>query len=518
MRIIIILFFATLISAHTNLSYCSEFSNLLKNYQEYSGSDYLKNNLSSNKETPQSQERVERDYQVSRLQALKQIQRDLNFKKDEETKGLEQVLLKNGSFEPPHDLWIRIKSFSGSAAFENLLQKNYNIQTILSVVLFTNRSIKKAHQDARASLEKYNQVSNLDEILNQYAVFTKNLQIQIGKPLHKKSPVMNFPFPGMLTLKGNIVDKEIQLAQLELENVVQEVITRIRETYYKTLYLNEAIDITHESLGLLKRLKNVINRIYTTGKSSLNDVLKIQMEIDRIDNSLIDLKEKRKALQVQMNQFLDISIQFTPDNFPKIKPILLSTKRDVLITGGIEKRNAIKKTVKNIERMELVIIMAEKKFYPEFTPGFSFFQNRLIKQVGTDAPEPPFSARPKLRGSNWFGSNDAYIRETKIRYEALKEELEELKNKTVDEITRAIYRYETADRGRKLFLLKLIPKSEITIEITEALYKTGKADFLELIDSETKFLNYRLALKKAIKNMNIEAANIERLVGERIIK
>ena len=515
-KFVFIFFFSLFISVIADPAYGDKFSRLLKNYQEYSGSKYLKNNLSPKKETPRLPELKESFFQASSQKEIKQVQRDLSNRKEEGTRNLEKVLLKNGLYEPHHNLWERTKDFTNSTNFEGLLKKNYDLETILTIALRNNRSIKKTYTEAKASLEKYNQVSNLDEILNQYAVFTKNLKIQTGKPLHKKSPAMNFPFPGMLTLKGNIVDKEIQLAQLDLENVVQEVITRIRETYYKTLYLNEAIDITHETARLLKHLRDVINRIYTTGKSTLNDVVKIQMEIDRIENNLIDLEEKRKTLQIQMNQLLDISLPFAPKNFQKIEPIPFAYKGENLLKEGLEKRNAIKKTVKNIERMELIIIMAEKKFYPDFTPGFSFFQNRLIKQVGTDAPEAPFSAKPKIRGGNWFGLNDAYIRETKIKYKALQEKLEELKNKTVDEITRALYEYETANRDRILYKLKLVPKSKITIKTTEALYKTGKVDFLELIDSETRFLNYSLTLKKAIKDMNIEAAKIERLVGERI--
>ncbi len=515
-KFVFIFFFSLFISVIADPAYGDKFSRLLKNYQEYSGSNYSKNNLSPKKETPRLPELKESFFQTGTQQEIKQVQRDLSNRKEEGTRNLEKVLLKNGLFEPHHGLWKRTKDFTTSTNFEGLLKKNYGLETLLTTALRNNRSIKKTYIEATASLEKYNQVSNLDEILNQYAVFTKNLQIQTGKPLHKKSPVMNFPFPGMLALKGNIVDKEIQLAQLELENVVQEVITRIREIYHKTLYLIEAVDITHETLGLLKRLRDVINIIYTTGKSTLNDVLKIQMEIDRIENDLIDLEEKRKTLQVQMNKLLDISLAFAPEKLQKVGPILLGYKGEELFKRGIEKRNAIKRTVKNLERMELIIKMAEKKFYPDFTPGFSFFQNRLIRQVGTDAPENPFSTRPKIRGGNWFGSNDAYIRETKIKYKALLEKLKELKNKTVAEITHAIYRYETADRNRKLYKLKLVPKSKITIATTEALYKTGKVDFLELIDSETRFLNYSLALKKAIRDMNMEAAKIEKLVGERI--
>lgn len=512
-RIFLILFSATLIVLQANLSYETEFSQLLNDYQNYSGSEYLKKNLSPEKETTLFSGPTEMLHSNSR-QEFEQIQKELSFRKEKEMKAFEEVILKNGLFQPPKELWDKLRNYSGPTDYENLIEEQYNLQTILTVALQKNRSIKKGYEKAKASLEKYNQVSNLDEILNQYSVFTKGLNIKTGKPKHMKSPSMNFPFPGMLSLKGNIVDKEIALAKLELENIVQNVITKIRKTYYETVYLNEAIGITEETIGLLKRLRGVINRIYTTGKTTLNDVVKIQIEIDRRENDLLDLDEKKKTLQVTINTLLDISSVFQPQKIENSGPNILSYKIEGLIKEGLVNRNLLKKTVTKLERMQLIIEMAEKKFYPDFTSGYSFFQNSLLKQVGTDAPSQTFSARPKIKGGNWFGSNDAYIRETKIKYKALREKLEELKNNTIDEITRAINRYETADRDRQLYEIHLVPKAALTIEITEALYRTGKVDFLELIDSEARYLNYNLTLKRSIKTMNIEAANIKRLVGK----
>lgn len=514
-----IFLFTLFFLVNTSMGYGDEFSRMLKDHQDYSGSEYLKNNLSAEKEISTSRELMklkEKVFQVKEQQEFEQVQMSLSFRKGEETKILEEVILKNGIFEPPRDLWKRLKDFSNTSDFENLLYGNYDQRTILAIALRNNRSIKKAYEEAKASLEKYNQVSNLDEILNQYSVFTKNLEIQIGEPLHMQSPVMNFPFPGMLALKGNIVEKEVLIARLNLENVVQDIITRVRESYYEFLYLGEAVVIIDETMWLLKRLREVINRIYTTGKSTLNDILKIQMEIDRIEKLLEDFKEKQKTLLIQINKFLDIATAFKPESVRENKPNIPVYKTEDLLKEGLVKRNVLKTTSADIERMELIIEMAEKKFYPDFTPGYSFFQNRLMKQVGTDAPEATFSTRPKVRGANWFGSNDAYIRETKLKYKALQEKLEELKNNTVDEITRAVYRYETAYRDYVLYKSKLVPQAETTIETTEALYMTGKADFLELIDSEERYLNYNLTLKKATRDMNIEIARIERLVGKRI--
>ena len=84
---------------------------------------------------------------------------------------------------------------------------------------------------------------------------------------------------------------------------------------------------------------------------------------------------------------------------------------------------------------------------------------------------------------------------------------------TISEINDAVYRYENAGRFYKLYESKLVPKSELTVDIAGALYVNRKIDFMDLITSQELFLKYSLMLKESVKNMNIEAVKIERLAG-----
>jgi hypothetical protein len=497
------------------VAFAGGFSSLKKDYMEYGGSEYLKENLSV--EAPIT---VAPENQGEGLKELRAVKKELGGRKSIEAKALEESIIRNGLFMPGPFLWEKVKQVPKDETeikgFERLLTDEYNLETVLAVALRNNQDIKRSLESARAALEKYDQVANLDEILNQYAVFTKNLKIRLGKPLHKRPLTLDFPFPGMLALKGNIVDKEVLIARLKLERTVQDVITRVRETYYEAVYLDNAVSVTKEVLELLRRTREVINTVYTTGKSSLNDVVKIQIEIDRVENELVETVEKKYSMQLKLNKLLDISEGFTPPVVPELTPLSLAYVEEELFREGEVTRNEIKMKLAKLDRMRLLIEMAEKRFYPDFTLGFSLFENRILKQVGTDAPEPAFPTRPMVRGANWFGSNDAFIRETRKKYRALEEEIEELKNSTVYEIDQALYRYENAGRLRTLFESRLVPKTKLTVEINETMYITGKVDFMDLIDSQQLYLNFSLSLKKSIKDMNVEAARLERLVGSAI--
>ena len=485
------------------------FRDLEREFAEYDGSDYFLENI--RREEPPSEEK--RD--VRAFEELGRMKKVLAEKKARGIETMEDVILKNPLFRPEPEIWARIRDMD-TEGMEGFLREDFSLENLLSVALRNNPDIKKAYREALATVERYDQVSNLDEILNQYAVFTKNLDITIGRPIHKKPLMLDFPFPGMLALKGDIVQRDVELAGIALERTVQDVITRVKETYYETIYLYHAVDITREVIGLLERLRKVINTVYVTGRTSLNDVVKIQMEIDRISNDLTVLEENKKTMQTRLNKLLDISEDFMPADLHDLEPLILDYTKEALFRRGEEDRSEIKALNKELERMALLITLAEKRFYPDFTPGFTIFENRVLRQVGTYADQETFPSRPMIRGMDWFGANDAYIRETRLRYQTLMERLRSLKNRTVDEINQALFRYENARRFKLLYEKKLVPRSRLTVDITEALYVTGRVDFMDLINSQELFLEYSLKLKEAIKEMNIEASRIERLIGSSI--
>jgi hypothetical protein len=498
---IVCLFFAI-----TGMVFANDFSHLKKEFEEYKGSDYLIRNMERREKSTYKEDKGMEEFKI--------VTADLRRRKDLERDSIKQVVIKNGLFEPETNL---LEMLDKGADAEEILKSNYSINTVLTIALRNNLDIQSAYKGATAAIERYDQVSNLDEILNQYAVFTRNLELNIGEPMRlNKLVIMNFPFPGMLTLKGNIVEKDIDISKIELKRRVQDIITEIKESYYETAYLYSAIQIMKDVLDILQRMGEAVRAVYIAGRASLNDMVKIQMEIDRMENELIVFEERKKAIQLKMNKLLNIREEFIPEGFPDIEPVRLEYTKETLLRIGEKEILEIKGLTARLERMRLMIEMAEKEFYPDFTVGFSLFQNRITRQVGTGAEEPAFSEMPMVRSDNWFGKNDAYIRETKVKYKEMEMEIGNMKNMTVSNINDAIYRYENADRSYRLYKSKLVPKSEVTVDIAEALYINKRIDFMDLINSQDLYLKNNLMLKEAVRDMNIEAARIERLVGSAI--
>lgn len=480
-------------------SFAGNFSDMQKQFDNYTGSEYSRKSIKPDK----NREHVSNDVP---LEELKKMQDIMAERKKTDIITLNDTILKNGLFTVSPDLWEKIGSI---ADIEKILQEDFSLETVIGVTLKNNPKIQAAYKSSKAAIERYSQVSNLDEIMNQYASFTRNIEINTGNPMLSNRPLlMNFPFPGMLALKGDIVMKDIQVSVLQLKKVVQDVIVDTKQAYYELSYIGEAIRITEESVRILQKMKDAVNSVYVSGKVSMNDIVKIQMEIEKLQTKTESLWQEKKTAQVALNELMGINGDFKPAKTDELTPDSLILDKNQLLKKTVLNRVEILILSKEIERMNLMIQMAEKEFYPDVTVGFSVFQNRVEK--------PAFSPMPMVRNANWFGKNDAYVRETKIKYEAKKDMLKDLKNTTETLINNVFFRYENAQRFFRLYESKLVPESQMTVDISTALYINRKIGFVDLMSSQELFLKYSLQLKESIKNLNVELAKIERLAGEQL--
>ena len=89
---------------------------------------------------------------------------------------------------------------SDNSAAAGYLYGRFSLDWLLTLVFLRNSDIDASRKRARAAVEAFSQVANLDSILRQYTAFTEDLMPGVG-PMKGKEPVsMRFPFPGVMAL------------------------------------------------------------------------------------------------------------------------------------------------------------------------------------------------------------------------------------------------------------------------------------------------------------------------------
>ena len=491
-----------LVSTLSGCSQNKEMSHFKHDYDNHANSTYVQGQLSGKaSHSTASMKAPRKSLSNKKLEAVK---RQLADRSSSSSVRINQTILNNHLFTPPR---------SGKAFTESWLQQNNDLASILSAVLSNNLEIKSRQQAAKASLAKYDQVSFLDDTLSQYAAFTKDLKVPVGNKKHSKSVTGGFPFPGLLALKGAIVDQAVESSRLRLLQTVQDTITQTRIAYYKLQLAQQERAVVNKKIKLLQSLKKQLKESYSTSTTDLDKILQVDIAVEKSRNKRQTLTSELATQQSRLNALLNVSPSFKFKSIPRLQPVTLSNAALAKLHTSSKHRVEIALLESEIKKVEQVIQLSEKKFYPDFSAGYSRFQNKMVLQTGSNATKATFSTKPSFKKRNFFGNNDAYLTETRLNYKALQLKLAALKNKTNDDIQQTIAEYQTQQRNYHLYRSKVIPTSKTTLDIAKNSFETGDSSYLKVINIEKMVLDYRLQLLAAMKGMNVSAAKLARLVG-----
>ena len=456
-------------------------------------------------------------------EAFGEEQKKIQKMKSQWEKILTAVDEKNSFLKPDAETLKSLQSaaVNKSDAIETL-KTNYSLTTLEALILIRNPDIKAAESRFRGAVERFSQVSNLDEILRQYTAFTEGLMTGVG-PMKGKDPVsMKFPFPGVLSLKGQIVQQEVVSERETLESVRRDAVTRIRKTYWNLIYIIKSEKITAEMVDLLRYLETVANTRYEAGKTSYQDVIKVRINRETLEEDLITLTERQRNLESEIREMLN----FTPhDPLGSPKQIRLPVSFPTLETLypiAQERRQELRRLRARVGKMERLIEMAETMILPPYTLNLSLFEDEAVTMVGSTAVKGGFPITTEsVRGAGlpktpWYGIEDAYLRETRQKLRALREDQKKAETATNTMVRNAWYFLDRARRETALYRDEVVKLSRSALDVSTRGYESGNVSFADVIDSYTTWLKANLTLERNRSDLGIARAELERVTGTQL--
>ena len=87
-----------------------------------------------------------------------------------------------------------------------------------------------------------------------------------------------------------------------------------------------------------------------------------------------------------------------------------------------------------------------------------------------------------------------------MNYQSLLKKLADQKEGLRFQVKKFFYELDKAERAVGLYEKSLLPLAQKALELSVVEYKTGKTDFLSLLDAETTLLNFGIDYQMALKN------------------
>jgi outer membrane protein TolC len=505
-RLILLLTLMALMATHA----CGGYRDLMKEFDDYRPPSYVKAREKAAPEHEPPPADVEFDSEKKRImEAAKKWKRSLTAGGDERS-----------SFGQPARLLKMLQPASTDVhVAEAALARRFSLETLETLAFVRNPGVKAAEARLRAAIETFSQVLNLDEILRRYTAFTEGLMTGVG-PMKGKDPVKTkFPFPGVLALKGEIVGQEVAAAREDLERARREAVTGAGKTYWNLLFVQKAETITEETLDLLKYLEEVAGSLYEAGRTSFQDVIKVRIEREILEEELITLREKGRNIESKIREILNLSPSIKIGSPEGREPVRKIPTLDSLYPLALERRQELRRIRAMVGKTERMIEMAETMILPPYTLNLSLYEDEAVTQVGSVATREDFPISTKastgagLPKMPWYGTNDAYLRQTRQRLQALREDLKKAEAETLTLVRNAWFELDRAKREESLYKDSIIKLSRSALDVSSRGYESGNVSFADVISSYTIWLKANLAAEEKRSDLGIAWAELERAVG-----
>jgi outer membrane protein TolC len=394
-----------------------------------------------------------------------------------------------------------------------------DLDDYIKIGLTNNPGLKVAFYEWKASFAKIAQATSLPDPQITYTEYIEKVETRVGPQNRAYSISQKFPFPDKLWIRKNKAFKSSEEAFYNFDRQRFDLIRKISEAYYEYVYLNKAVYLMTENIKLLKNFENVAQSKYKSGLVQNQDLLKVQVELGKLENESLSLEDLRHPLVARLNALLSLprdNILPIPD---ETLENITAEQRYEEITGlyaELTKHNPeLLALTQNIEKNKDALKLAQRDYFPDLTVGVTAIDTGDALNPSTvDSSKDPLMVMFSVNVPIWFNRLNAGVQEAKASVKAAESLLEDKENDLSSQLALVHYKVRDALRQSSLYKDALLPKAVQALNAAQSGYEGGKTDFLSLIDAQRILLNFQLAYYRQNANFYQRLAELKSLIGD----
>ena len=294
----------------------------------------------------------------------------------------------------------------------------------------------------------------------------------------------DIPGPGKRAARAAAALAESRAKYFQFATAVQSAAFAVEKSFYPLHFLDQKLRVNRQSLALLASLETLARAQNEVGRATLQDVLRAQIEQEKLKTETANLEDSRRVLLAQFKSALGLHAGQAYPPLPTTGVLVENKLSDEeLFAAALKQNPRLKAMEAEIRVADAAIRVARKERVPDFTAGI----NADVKaspvvwnpQVSMTLP----IWRDKLAAELAAAQAGKRAAETRLSAEQI--------NLAVDFAEQA-YLIREADRELTLLRERLLPRARQSLEVSRAAYRSGQVDFLNVIDAERTLLDFQL--------------------------
>ncbi|GAB4339419.1 MAG: hypothetical protein Kow0089_12290 [Desulfobulbaceae bacterium] len=388
------------------------------------------------------------------------------------------------------------------------------LAALVRTALEQNHAIQAARSRVEEADQRSRQAGTLPDPRLGVEYFLQSIETRVGPQETAISLSQSIPWPGRLRNQRELKHREADIARVMLRATQLGVVRRLKETYVEYAYLSRARDITSQILELMRYLEGIARTNYTSGKASYTDVLKIQIEIDRLRNRVHSLEDNGTPLVAAINSLLGREPGAAAP-IPAAIPTLSLSHDDEEIHEMARQHSPVLETARQkIARDKAGLDLAEQGYFPDLAVSV-----KTILTGEAEYGDPPDSGRDAVIAGLtltlpvFFDRREGAIAEKQAALRAAQSERKQVFYDLSAGVETQLFRYREAARLLELYDTELIPRVRQELDVALEAFQGGEYSILELMDAEKSWLRFELARARARADMALQVARLEELTG-----
>ncbi len=315
------------------------------------------------------------------------------------------------------------------------------------------------------------------------------------------------PSFGKLSLKGKIALVESQMIAGEYRNKELQIINEVKQAYYDLFMNYKKTELNQASLIFLKEIAEIAEAKYTVRKAQLEDLFKINLELAKLNNDIINLRQERSAIETELNLLLNRKSDI-PLGIPELKEDFSpALDLDSLYRLALENQPELLIFSYAIEKNKYSKSLAERSFLPDIMTG-------IVMRGITTGSIGPWDLMLAFSVPLWFWTKQRYeVKEAIANLEEAQAAYLAMKNRAIAEVKGSDAKIKIAQNKINLYKNIQIALVVGSIEASRSAYLSETGDVMMLLDSERMLVETKMNYYSALVEYYMNFADLERTVG-----
>jgi len=381
-----------------------------------------------------------------------------------------------------------------------------------------NPSIEQARGAWRVTVETYRITTGYPDPQLMVTWFPDPIETRLGPQDWNAQISQMIPFPGKLSKAGELVAADAQIARLKLDKAIKETLLAVKESYYELWYIRQAQTTTRHNADLLAHLRRIGETAHADNRATLMDVVKAQSQGGQLQYDAILLEELEQTEITRLNGLLNRP----PDSAigPLETPLLAPMTMDLeaIYRSAEANQEEILMAQVGVDKGDTKVSLARFQNLPDFKVGL-FYAGIGEPDVATppkDAGRDAIGLQAGISIPLWFGKNNSRVDQAMAEKSRARAEKQVRINDVRTKIRSLYFKARNAQRIVTLYEADLVPQAGRSMEIAEVWYREGQSSFTDLVETQSVWYNFQLALARARADYGISLARLERLAGTRL--